>query len=139
MPYPVLEGLGLPPLDLAGNARGQLGRIDVGVYEWGSASSAPDPSLSAPVLRLVTSPNPFATATSLSFTIPASGRVRLAIFDVTGRMVASLIDGDLDPGLVTIGWNGTGARGVSLESGVYFCKISLNGQTISTGKLLLVD
>jgi hypothetical protein len=136
---PVLDGLWLPSLDLAGSARVQLGRIDVGAYEWGSASSAPDPNLSASVLRLDASPNPFAAATSLSFAIPTSGRVRLAIFDVTGRKVASLIDDDLDPGPVTIRWDGTDTRGALLESGVYFCRISVNGREVTTGKVLLVD
>lgn len=136
---PVLEGLWLPTLDLAGNARVQLGRIDVGAYEWGSATSAPYPYLPASILRLEASPNPFTVATSISFTLPTFGRVRLALFDVIGRKVVSLIDGDLDPGVVTIRWDGTDANGTLLESGIYFCKISLNGRTVSTGKLLLID
>ncbi len=63
-------------------------------------------------------PNPFNPTTTISFTLPEGARARLNIYDVQGRIVATLVDRVLGPGDHTVQWD---AHGVA--SGVYFCTL----------------
>ena len=83
-------------------------------------------------------PNPYNPATTLRFTLPVDcRRVDLAIFDVTGRRVATLIDGPLGAGQHEASWRGMDARGGSVASGVYSARLVADGE-ISTQKLNLI-
>jgi hypothetical protein len=136
---PDTEGLMLPVLDLAGSPRIQLARIDVGAYEWGSSSDVVGPDRSVFVCRLESVPNPFTSATAISFALPTSTRVSLTIFDVAGRRVRSLIDGTLPSGARTIRWDGRSENGSLLRSGVYFCRMRLDGRPAAAKKIHLVN
>jgi len=68
-------------------------------------------------------PNPFNPSTTIRFTLPAPGHVRLAIFDVAGRRVAELVDRSLGGGPHTMVWDGKDTRGRRVESGVYFYRL----------------
>jgi hypothetical protein len=63
-------------------------------------------------------PNPFNPSTSISFDLPRSERVQLRVFDVTGRCVSTLADGEFAAGHHVVTFDG---RGVS--SGVYFYQL----------------
>jgi flagellar hook assembly protein FlgD len=63
--------------------------------------------------------------------------VRLAIFDLAGRRVATLADGVLPSGYRTAAWNGTADDGTAVSSGVYFARVEANGET-ATRKVLLI-
>lgn len=82
-------------------------------------------------------PNPFNPRTAISFTLPASGRARLDIFDVAGRLVDTLIDRELPPGRHTEYWTAQTATGAPAPSGAYFYRLrTANG--IVSRKMLLV-
>jgi hypothetical protein len=78
-------------------------------------------------VRLVqNSPNPFSNNTTISFTLPLAGHVRLEVYDTSGRRVATLVDEDLEQGIHTVEWYSTDAG-----SGIYFCKLLTdNGSSI---------
>jgi hypothetical protein len=84
-------------------------------------------------------PNPFNPSTTIKFGIPEASKVRLMIYDVLGREVATIVDKDLQPGYYAIPFNGA-----NLSSGAYFYRIiatrtSDQGQTyVETKKLLLM-
>jgi flagellar hook assembly protein FlgD len=82
-------------------------------------------------------PNPFNTATEISFNLPEEQEVTLAIFDPAGRKICEVYSGKADRGRNTVTWNGTDASGRLLPSGVYFCKLEL-GSMIMTRKILRV-
>lgn len=85
-------------------------------------------------------PNPFNPATRLSYRIPGgveATRVRLDIYDVTGRRVRTLVDGDQPAGIYDVIWDGTGEDGVRVTSGIYFCRLSWNGKSQTTRMVLL--
>lgn len=82
-------------------------------------------------------PNPFNPATSISFYLPRPCRVELAIYDVRGRMVKKLIDGDIEEGEHRIIWTGRDREGIELGSGVYFYSIRTPYERI-TRKLVLI-
>ena len=65
-------------------------------------------------------PNPFNPSTSIEFSLPARERVSLKVFDVSGRLVRTLVDGQLSDGTHRYTWDGRNARGSSVASGVYF-------------------
>ena len=77
-------------------------------------------------------PNPFNPVTQISFSIPESQHVRLAVFDVSGRLVEVLEDGVREAGEHTIEWD---AQGVS--SGVYFYQLRAGNETLVKRMTLL--
>jgi len=66
------------------------------------------------------SPNPFNPYTTISFETRAPGKVRLRIFDVSGRLVTTLADRAMGAGLQEVRWDGTTRMGSRVSSGVYF-------------------
>jgi hypothetical protein len=77
-------------------------------------------------------PNPFNPSTTIRYTVPRSGPVSLRMYDRLGREVAVLVDGVQEQGVHTAGWN---ARG--LASGVYFCRMTAPGVTITRSVLFV--
>jgi hypothetical protein len=83
-------------------------------------------------------PNPFNPTTTLSFVVPGGAeRARLAVYTVSGRLVATLHDGPLAPGRHSAAWDGTGNDGSSLPSGVYFARLSTVGEEVLRRMTLL--
>jgi hypothetical protein len=76
-------------------------------------------------------PNPFNPTTNIDFSLPASERVRLAIYGADGRRIASLVDGPMPAGNHTVTWTGRSDSGELVASGVYFVRIEAGsfGQT----------
>ena len=84
------------------------------------------------------SPNPFAGSTSIAYTVPTGGGfVEVAIYDVGGREVRTLVSRPMAAGDGTVSWDGLDGRGKAVASGVYFARIDVDGLTAS-GKLLML-
>lgn len=101
-----------------------------------ATSSAPD---AAGVVKLSLGParpNPSAGRTSLRYTLPNSGHVSLAIFDVRGRRVATLFDGIQTEGGHDLVWTGLDGQGRPLGNGVYFMSLEYGGE-VRTSKIVL--
>jgi len=77
-------------------------------------------------------PNPFNPITTISFSIPQSDIVSLNIYDITGKLVITLINEQLNIGYHSINWDGT-----NQSSGMYFVRME-SGDYVETQKLLLV-
>jgi hypothetical protein len=75
-------------------------------------------------------PNPFNAQTNFSFTVPAAGHVTLKVFDLLGRDVATLVDGDLTAKGYTVSWSAEG-----LGAGVYMYTLT-SGEFSQTKKML---
>jgi hypothetical protein len=85
-------------------------------------------------------PNPFNPQTAIPYTVPnAAGvsRVRLAIYDASGRLVRMLVNEDQTGGSREVIWNGTDASNQGVTSGVYFCVLQVNGER-RTQKMVLL-
>jgi hypothetical protein len=82
-------------------------------------------------------PNPFNSATQIQFDLPKSGHVNLAIYDILGRAVATLADGDFASGRHAVRWDGTNGRGQSVASGRYYIQAKTDNQTKSIPVSLL--
>ncbi len=81
-------------------------------------------------------PNPFRPATWIHFELAGSGHVRLGVYDVGGRLVRLLEDGQLDAGPHFRVWDGRSTSGRSVPSGTYFYRLSV-GDTQQAGRLVL--
>lgn len=70
-------------------------------------------------LRAATA-TPFRERIELRFAVPSAGRARLAMYDVSGRLVRVLRDGEVPAGLHSATWDGRDAGGSRTASGAYF-------------------
>ena len=81
-------------------------------------------------------PNPFNPVTTISFSIPNIGETNsnasLAVYDLSGRVVETLLDGKIQPGIHTVKWDAG-----DFPSGVYFVKLE-TGNHFKTNKVLLI-
>jgi len=92
---------------------------------------APVIEYTLPSLRLSNYPNPFAASTTLSYYLPESGTVTIALYDHNGRVVREYNQGELAAGYHTLAIEGSG-----LTPGSYFCKLNLSGSNTQTIRLL---
>ena len=74
-------------------------------------------------LALRVHPNPMNPKADISFTLAQASHVRVAIFDLSGRLVKTIHDGDLPAGANTVSWDGSAGSGVRAASGLYFVKV----------------
>jgi hypothetical protein len=81
-------------------------------------------------------PNPFRNSTTIHFSLPRTADVSLRIYDLTGRHVATLLEGERPAGRHGIVWNATGEGGMPVNAGVYVCRLEA-GRTVRTTKLIL--
>jgi hypothetical protein len=82
-------------------------------------------------------PNPFNPQTTLSFSLPVASHVKLTVYDVGGRLVATLLDEDRGPGVYDVTWEGLDTTGQRVSSGVYFYRIEATG-FVETKRMVLL-
>ena len=76
-------------------------------------------------------PNPFNPSTQFSYTLPESGNIELAIFDITGKMVYKFHDGFQRAGNHNILWTGVNQNQKTVPSGVYLCQLKMESNMIT--------
>jgi hypothetical protein len=77
-------------------------------------------------------PNPFNPTTNIRFEVGYPGLVRLKVFDVLGRQVATLVDGVRSSGRYNVVWDATDA-----SSGIYFCRLETEGHSATIRMILM--
>jgi len=83
-------------------------------------------------------PNPFNPMTNIEFSLPKAGPVSLQVYDLTGRLVRTLVaEVSYDVGTHTVPWNGTDLTGRVVASGVYFYRLVAEDQRLS-GRMVLL-
>ena len=82
-------------------------------------------------------PNPFGDRTTIEFALPEQADVTLAVYDMMGRRVATLVDGPARAGTHQIPWNGRAGNGQVLASGVYLLRLTTAEQAF-TKRMTLV-
>jgi hypothetical protein len=99
------------------------------ILEWLAPSQAGVPTIDVATAwhPLEVRPNPSHGPIEIAFTLSraaAAGPVRLAIFDVSGREIATLVDGRLPPGPHLVPWDGRSGSGERLADGIYFTRLT---------------
>jgi hypothetical protein len=75
-------------------------------------------------------PNPFASRTTIRYDLPATDEVSIRIYDVTGRLVRVLVDGAQAPGQRAAEWDGLDDAGRRVASGIYFYTLRTGNEMI---------
>ena len=109
-----------------------------GIYVYGEAPGVVSPEVPAEMGINGSYPNPFVAQAAISFSLPQAGRAAVKVFDLSGRLVTTLADGEMAAADHTLVWDGCDASGNEVGAGVYFCRLEANGQT-ATQKMLRIE
>ena len=83
-------------------------------------------------------PSPFGAGTTVEFRLPVSARVGLAVFDIAGRRIQTLVSETLPAGPHAMFWDGLNDAGRKAGSGTYIIKLSLDGKVVATHRTMLI-
>ena len=114
----------------------RMGALEQGCAATITAAESPEPVPVALTLR-PNVPNPFNPVTRIPFALGQDGPVSLRVFDVAGRLVATLLDRSLPAGEHVVTWRGQDDRGALVSSGVYFYRLRSQEGTLSRSMVLL--
>ena len=100
-----------------------------------------DPSVSVkelvvPIFGFSNFPDPFSLQTTITFKVAEKGRVSADVFDNAGKMVKKLLSQEMSSGEYAVNWDGTNLLGKAVESGIYYCRISMNNREF-TEKMII--
>ncbi|MDI6840981.1 MAG: kelch repeat-containing protein [bacterium] len=82
-------------------------------------------------------PNPFTHATFVSFSVTHMDWVELSVYDIAGRMVKTLVNSLLEPGIYKIEWNGDDESGAEMPTGFYIVRLNMKGSIRSKGLIFV--
>ncbi|MCK4235219.1 T9SS type A sorting domain-containing protein, partial [candidate division WOR-3 bacterium] len=102
---------------------------------------AEKPDRSTPVIFTIskTYPEPFSSIVTIEYMIPKMSSVSLCVYDISGRLIKTIMEGKQKPGTYRANWDGKISNGRRAASGVYFCRLVVDGnEHKATKKLLLV-
>ena len=99
-------------------------------------STGNEVDVTVPVFSANNYPNPFNPSTTIAYSIPTASNTSLRVYNIKGQVVKTLVNGVVEAGNHSITWNGRDDNGTSVASGVYFYRLSSEGQTI-TKKMVL--
>jgi hypothetical protein len=83
-------------------------------------------------------PNPFNGSTLITYSLLNDALVKLAVFDISGKKVAVLENRRTGAGTYEVAWNGQNSSGQPVSSGVYFYRLSIDGDGSVTKRMLLI-
>ncbi|MEA2095462.1 MAG: choice-of-anchor Q domain-containing protein [Candidatus Cloacimonadota bacterium] len=132
-------GIELPEFDLAGNPRIVNGMVDMGAYEYQDSVSVLE-DIITPITQTQLSnyPNPFNPSTTIKLDLAESGKIELAIYNIKGQKVKTLLNAYSTKGHFEIFWNGVDNNNNKLASGQYFIKLNVNGKEKAVSKCVLL-
>ncbi|MCB1183784.1 immune inhibitor A [bacterium] len=110
--------------------------VELKVIRQQVASGGPD--LPAPVVAVSAWPNPFNPRATLRYAVPRAGAVELAVYDLQGRRVRTLVAANRAAGEHSTTWDGTDAAGRRVPSGVYFARLRADGGHEAVTRLSLI-
>jgi len=82
-------------------------------------------------------PNPFNPITTIGFDLDATAEVNLSVYDITGKLVRTLVTGVKSAGSHQVVWDGSNEAGRSVASGMYFSRLTAGGETLTKSMMLL--
>ncbi len=126
-----------PCLPVHSGGCGQIGALGQGCTQGTGVDDGPGQGVPS-VFRVDPAfPNPFNPSTTIRFALPAAARASVRIYDAGGRLVRTLVDGDLGAAVHAVVWRGDDDAGRRVGSGVYFYRVKA-GADEHTGPLALI-
>jgi hypothetical protein len=83
-------------------------------------------------------PNPFRGTATLDYQIPSAASVTVRVYDLSGRLVRTILDCDQDAGIYSVHWDGTNTAGGRVLPGIYFVRLAA-GDFVSSRKVVLLE
>ncbi|MCK4412315.1 MAG: hypothetical protein KAY32_02100 [Candidatus Eisenbacteria sp.] len=105
--------------------------------ESGAGIAAPENVLQPGITRLVATPNPFRSSVAIEYALPQQGELRVAIYDLAGRLVRTLADGSCTSQGSSVQWDGRTEDNTPAPGGIYLCRVECGG-SVAMGKLILL-
>ena len=81
-------------------------------------------------------PNPFNPETNIDYELPLESEVKVAIYNLRGQRVRTLLDAQQYPGRYAVSWDGKSDNGLSVATGIYLVRMQA-GKFVSVRKMLL--
>ena len=85
------------------------------------------------------SPNPFSSATMLSFVLNQQANVALTVHDLRGNLIKTLMHGVYNEGFYEAGWTGTNTSRQQAGNGVYIIRLTVDDKIIKHEKVVLIN
>lgn len=128
--------------DLAGDSECLPGNnscsVLIGAWGAGCPPQSGVDDVESAVFVHAASPNPFGHTTALSYELPTAGVVGVRVFDVSGKLVRTLVDSERqEAGPRALVWNGRADDGRAVASGVYFFRVDIGGESLERRAVLL--
>ena len=83
-------------------------------------------------------PNPFRPSTDIAFVVPTgAGPIELAVYNIAGRRIATLMSGEVPPGPAAAVWDGRDDAGRQVAAGVYFVRLAAGTESRERKVVLL--
>jgi hypothetical protein len=127
----VFQSVGGQAESFASNKDAGSARILVGIGDDG-------PAIPAEFFLADNYPNPFNPSTAISFGLPKDAFVKLDVFNLLGQKVKTLLSENQRAGYKRVVWDGRDNSNKAVASGVYFYRLSTDGDFEQTKKMLLV-
>jgi len=86
---------------------------------------------------VMTYPNPFNPSTTIRYSVTSCAITHIAIYDITGKIITTLINKEQPTGWYEIQWSGTNKAGKDVPGGVYLSRVTV-GNDVKTSKLILL-
>ena len=90
-----------------------------------------------PIKFLKNYPNPFNPTTKIAFEIGESGKTKVEVFNVKGQKIKTLLNEKMEIGKHSVMWNGNDSNNKRVSSGMYFYKVTVNGNQ-KTNKMIML-
>jgi hypothetical protein len=88
-------------------------------------------------LAITNAPNPFTKSTTIRVYVPRASYVRVAVYDVSGALVATVAEGHMGVGYREFEWQWTNSQNAVARSGVFFARVYADG-TVQARKMVLL-
>jgi hypothetical protein len=121
--------------ELPGDPDGTV--ADIGPFYFHQNPTAVEAVLPARIKLLGAVPNPFNPRTEIVFEISETGTAKVEVWDVRGRLVATLYAGTAAAGINRVAWDGRDASGADVASGIYLASVRF-GDVLRTAPMLLL-
>ncbi len=107
------------------------------IYDFSNLTSIDDKIIPSRKYNLSNYPNPFNPETTISFTVTQKRNLNLSIYNIKGKIVKTLYNGNINCGEHQIIWNGNNEKNESVSSGIYLYKFEADDFVITKKMILL--
>jgi len=84
-------------------------------------------------------PNPFYSEIEIEYFLPESSRVKITVFDLSGKVIRILEESNNDSGVLKVVWNGKNEAGNYAQDGIYIYRIETSSGLTETGKIIYLN